>query len=85
MDRKIKEREQYRTDFNNQFLVDFVDNITSTGGYDPRNNIGTDCGISNPRALTIWHDRSLVGGIPDAVRRRLEMSRIPAHLKEQAS
>ncbi len=70
----VREREQFRTDFDDTFLRDHVDQI-GEHGHDPRNHIGRRCGVNAPRILQIWHDRSLVGGIPAPVRNLLERNR----------
>ncbi len=70
----IMVREQFRTDFDDMFLKDHVDQI-GEHGHDPRNHIGRRSGVCAPRILQIWHDRSLIGGIPTPVRKLLERSR----------
>ena len=43
------EREQFRTDFSNEFLRDVLD--AENHGHDPRNHIGYSCGYNCARAL----------------------------------
>lgn len=62
MDRETVVREQFRTDFDVQFLRDLMSRI-STVGHDPYNHIGSRCGIGSARAMAIWHDRALGGRI----------------------
>lgn len=62
MGRETKVREQFRTDFDVQFLRDLVSRISMVG-HDPYNHIGNRCGISSARAMEIWHDRALGGRI----------------------
>jgi len=59
-DIRTSEREQFRVDFNNTFLIDFS---TQCGihGYDPYNRIGLACGVSPGRTLQIFTDRALAG------------------------
>lgn len=49
-------REKYRSDFNTEFLEDFVSQCAEHGK-DIRNHIGLSCGVNNTRVLQIWHDR----------------------------
>ncbi len=53
------DREQFRTDFSNQFLLDYLDSLMV--GHDPRNRIGLQCGVNNPRVLQIAQDRMIAG------------------------
>lgn len=56
-------REQFRTDYSNEFLRDLLNEISH--GYDIYNHIGLGCGISHARALQIAHDRTLNGNLWD--------------------
>jgi hypothetical protein len=51
-------REQFRTDFCDQFLSDAAMHWANHG-QDPRNCIGINCGVSPPRVLQRHHDRWL--------------------------
>ncbi len=77
MDRETVVREQFRTDFDDEFLLDYVDQMTDMDGCgnDPYNHVGLWFGISAARALQIWHDRALTGGIPPGLRTYLERKR----------
>jgi hypothetical protein len=52
---KQSEREQWRTDFSNEFLCDLIDQTTI--GHDPKNKIGLDFGFSLSQALQVFDDR----------------------------
>lgn len=77
MDSETRVREQFRTDFSDKFLLDYVDQLTDTDGCgnDPYNHVGMWFGISAGRALQIWHDRAISGGIPKSLRLHLERKR----------
>ena len=49
------DREQFRNDYSNTFLRDILGRTSV--GHDPRNWIGSDCGINYARALQVAFDR----------------------------
>jgi hypothetical protein len=53
------DREQFRTDFDNQFLLDYINCFLF--GKDPCNHIGLQCGINNPRTLQVAQEKALAG------------------------